>query len=71
MIVKDEKKMFDAVYKHHAVVFYKHFDIAYKFKISRPKYLSLWCLFLTIKWVQKGVYGKGEIFLLWDRLKMS
>ena len=29
--------MIDPVYKHHAVILYKYFDIAYKFKISRPK----------------------------------
>ena len=30
-----------------------YLDVAYKFKISRPKYLLLSCLFLTITWVQK------------------
>ena len=29
--------MIDPVYKHHAVIWYIYFDIAYRFKISRPK----------------------------------
>ena len=41
------------------------FDVEYKFKISKPKYLFL-CLFLTKKWAQNGVYRKGRFYLLWD-----
>ena len=48
----DSKKVFDAVCKHHAIVFVYVFSklcissrlvslIIYKFKISRPKYLFL------------------------------
>ena len=47
-------------------VVYKRFDVEYKFKINKPKYLFLWCLFLTKKWVQNRVYRKGRLFLLWD-----
>ena len=44
---------------------YKYFDIAYKFEISRPKYLFLWCLFLTIKRVQKrGIWKGGDFFTM-------
>ena len=46
------------------------FNVEYKFKISRPKYLFLWGLFLTIKWVQKGVYRTGEFFLLWNTIEI-
>ena len=49
---------------------HKRFDLKYKFKISRPKYLFLWCLFLTKKWVQNGVYRNEIFFLLWDWLKV-
>ena len=52
--------MFDAMYKHYAVILYKHFHVVYKFKISWPKYLFLCCLFLT----KKQVYGNGREFLL-------
>ena len=62
MIAKNWKKMFDVVYKHHVVVCISIFNVAYKFKISRPKYLFLRCLFLTIKRVQKGVYTNDCFF---------
>ena len=29
------------MYKHYAVILYKYFNVAYKFKISWPKYLYL------------------------------
>ena len=61
---KKLEKMLDAVYKHHAVVCISIFDVAYKFNISGPKYLFLWCLFLAIKWVQNGVNRNGGVFLL-------
>ena len=52
-------------------IVYKYFYDVYKFKISRPKYLFLWCLFLAIKWVQKGVYRKGVGGgLLWDEYEV-
>ena len=38
------------------------FNIVYKFKIVRSKYLFLWCLFLSMKRVQKGVYRNGVFF---------
>ena len=41
---------------------YKRFDVEYKFKISRSKYLFLWCLFLTKKSVQNGVYRNSFFF---------
>ena len=47
------------------------FAVVYKFKISRPKYFFLWCLFLTIKTVQKGVYRNGGVFLQWDYIKSA
>ena len=54
---------------------YKYFDVAYKFKISRPKYLFLWCLFLTIKKVQKRGIWKGRDFFsmrfIWSVLELS
>ena len=31
-----DSKIFD-VYKHHTVILHMYFDIAYRFKISRPK----------------------------------
>ena len=47
------------------------FNVAYKFKIRRPKYLFLWCFFFNYKRVQKGVYRNDGVFLLWDRIKLS
>ena len=41
---------------------YKRFDVEYKSEISRPKYLFLWCLFLTKKWVENGVYRNEGFF---------
>ena len=38
------------------------FDFTCKYKISRPKHLFLWCLFLTIKKIQKGVYRNEGFF---------
>ena len=37
----DSKKMSDAMYMHYAIILYKYFDVAYKLKISKPKYLFL------------------------------
>ena len=57
--------MFDAMYKHYAVILHKYFHVAYKFKISWPIYLFLCCLFLTKKQVYgNGIYGNGREFLL-------
>ena len=39
---------------------YRFFDVKSKFKISMPKYLFLWCLFLTIKWIQKRIHKNGR-----------
>ena len=43
------------------------FNVAYKFKISRPKYLFSMMSFFSYKmgskWVQNGIYRKG-FFLL-------
>ena len=47
------------------------FDIVYKFKINRPKFLFLWCIFLTKKRVQKGVYRNDGLFLLLDRIESA
>ena len=35
---------------------YKYFDVGYKFKISRPKYLFLWCFFFNYKMGSKKGY---------------
>ena len=57
------EKMFDVVcISVFNVVCISIFNVAYRFKISWPKYLFLWCLFWTIKWVQKGVYRKRGVF---------
>ena len=56
--------MFDVAYISIFDVVCKRFDVEYKFKISRPKYLFLWCLFLTKKWVQNGVYRNVFFFTM-------
>ena len=50
---------------------YKYFDVEYKFKINRPKYLFLWCLFFSDKMGSKKGYMEmlKSFFLatLWKR----
>ena len=41
----------------------RRFDVEYKFKISKLKYLFQ-CLFLTKKWVPNGVYRNGFFFTM-------
>ena len=53
------------MYKHFWCFVYKRFDVKYKFKISRPKYIFLWCLFLTKKWIQNWVY-KNVFFFYYE-----
>ena len=60
IIAKDVKKLL-----------YMYFDVGYKFKINRPKYLFLWCLFFSDKWVQKRVYGNAKEFFPCDFMKAS
>ena len=50
------------MYKHFWCYVRRSFDVEYKFKISGPKYLFLWCLVLTKKWVQNSVYRNGFFF---------
>ena len=70
LIAENWKKCLMLCISVFSVVCISFFDVAYKFKISRPKYLFLWCLFLTIKWVQKRVHRKRVFFLLWNFIEM-
>ena len=65
MVLKDGKKCLMLYVSIMPLFLYKYFDVGYKFKISRPKYLFLWCIFLTIKWVQKrDIWKGGGIFTM-------